>query len=158
MIDLNNKISEIVYIIQPIEDKFCKENLDEIVDLVKSAGAEVYGYKTQVIKSVTPATYIGIVNKKLLVRRITISACNLQDESVRKQNNAPIQMTLFVDYDELEKQEQIREAAYEREKQRQNAIIDIRKKFGKNAILKGMNFEEGATTIDRNLQIGGHKA
>ena len=59
MIDLNNKISEIVYIIQPIEDKFCKENLDEIVDLVKSAGAEVYGYKTQVIKNVTPATYIG---------------------------------------------------------------------------------------------------
>ena len=69
-----------------------------------------------------------------------------------------MQMTLFVDYDELDRQKQIREEAYEREKQRQNAIINIRKKFGKNAILKGMNFEEGATTIDRNLQIGGHKA
>ena len=55
-------------------------------------------------------------------------------------------------------EKQLREEAYEREKRSQNAIIDIRRKFGKNAILKGMNFEEGATTIDRNLQIGGHKA
>ena len=122
--------------------------------------ANLSGYTSSTVEIVnaTMDLFDRIVNKKLLVRRITISVCNLKDESVRKQNNAPIQMTLFVDYDELEKQEQMREAAYEREKQRQNAIIDIRKKFGKNAILKGMNFEEGATTIDRNLQIGGHKA
>ena len=122
--------------------------------------ANLSGYTSSTVEilNATMDLFDRIVNKNLLVRRITISVCNLKDESVRKQNNAPIQMTLFVDYDELEKQEQMREAAYEREKQRQNAIIDIRKKFGKNAILKGMNFEEGATTIDRNLQIGGHKA
>lgn len=77
MIDLNNKISEIVYIIQPIEDKFCKENLDEIVDLVKSAGAEVYGYKTQVIKSVTPATYIGKGKLEEIKREIENTDVNL---------------------------------------------------------------------------------
>lgn len=49
-------------------------------------------------------------------------------------------------------------AALEREKRRQQAVLTIRKKFGKNAILKGMNLEEGATTMDRNNQIGGHKA
>ena len=123
-----------------------------------TANLSGYTSSTAEIVNATMDLFDRIVNKKLLVRRVTVCACNLQDESVRKQNNAPIQMTLFIDYEELEKQEQIREAAYEREKQRQNAIIDIRKKFGKNAILKGMNFEEGATTIDRNLQIGGHKA
>ena len=51
-----------------------------------------------------------------------------------------------------------REIEYSREKQRQKAVINIKNKFGKNAILKGMNFAEGATTIDRNMQIGGHKA
>ena len=122
--------------------------------------ANLSGYTSSTIEIVnaTMDLFDKIVNKRLLVRRVTVCACNLKDESARKQNNAPVQMTLFVDYEELEKQERLREAAYEREKQRQNAIIDIRKKFGKNAILKGMNFEEGATTIDRNLQIGGHKA
>lgn len=46
----------------------------------------------------------------------------------------------------------------DKERKRQEAILSIRKKFGKNAILKGMNFEDGATTIERNSQIGGHKA
>lgn len=50
------------------------------------------------------------------------------------------------------------EEALAREKRRQKAVLKIRRKFGKNAILKGMNFEEGATTRDRNAQIGGHKA
>ena len=99
-----------------------------------------------------------IVDDMLLVRRVNICACNLKDESIRKQDNSPVQMSLFVDYDALDRQRQIREAAYEREKRSQHAMINIRRKFGKNAILKGMNFEDGATTIDRNLQIGGHKA
>lgn len=123
--------------------------------------ANLSGYTSSTVEIVnaTMDLFDRIVNKRLLVRRINICACNLQDESVRAQQaNVPMQMTLFVDYDELDRQKQMREEAYEREKQRQNAIIDIRKKFGKNAILKGMNFEEGATTIDRNLQIGGHKA
>lgn len=124
-----------------------------------TANLSGYTSSTSEIVNATMELFDRIVNKKLLVRRINICACNLQDESVRaQQENAPVQMTLFVDYDELDRQKQMRKDAYEREKRSQKAIIDIRRKFGKNAILKGMNFEEGATTIDRNLQIGGHKA
>ena len=67
-------------------------------------------------------------------------------------------MSIFVDYEKLEQERAEEKAALEREKQMQTAIIDIKKKYGKNAILKGMNLEEGATAKDRNAQIGGHKA
>ncbi|MDK2942415.1 MAG: polymerase, partial [Acetobacterium sp.] len=67
-------------------------------------------------------------------------------------------LDLFTDYAALEKQQAAEEAELEREKEMQKSILDIKKKFGKNAILKGMNLEEGATTRDRNDQIGGHKA
>ena len=117
-----------------------------------------YTSSTNEIINATMELFDRIVDDMLLVRRVNICACNLKDESIRKQDNSPVQMSLFVDYDALERQRQIREAAYEREKRSQHAMINIRRKFGKNAILKGMNFEDGATTIDRNLQIGGHKA
>ena len=61
------------------------------------------------------------------------------------------QLDLFTDYETLNKE-------LEKEKQLQHAMLDIKKKFGKNAILKGMNLQEGATTIERNNQIGGHKS
>ena len=68
------------------------------------------------------------------------------------------QLDLFTDYDEAERAREEEDASLEREKSKQNAILDIKKKFGKNAILKGMNLEDGATAKDRNAQIGGHKA
>lgn len=68
------------------------------------------------------------------------------------------QMDLFTDYAALEKQKKEEDAMLERERKLQEAMLDIKKKFGKNAILKGMNLEKGATTRDRNQQIGGHKA
>ena len=64
------------------------------------------------------------------------------------------QLDFFADPDAVKREQD----GLDREKRRQQAILDIRKKYGKNAILKGMNFREGATTIDRNNQIGGHKA
>jgi DNA polymerase V len=117
-----------------------------------------YTSSTNEIVNATMQLFERIVDDMLLVRRVNICVCNLKDESVRNQASAPMQMSLFIDYEAMEKQRQIREAAYEREKRSQHAMINIRRKFGKNAILKGMNFEDGATTIDRNLQIGGHKA
>lgn len=81
-----------------------------------------------------------IIDKNLMVRRITMSANNVVDE-------AYMQYDLFTDPSELL-----------REKKMQKAMLSIQKKFGKNAILKGTNLEEGATTIDRNKQIGGHRA
>ena len=66
-------------------------------------------------------------------------------------------LDLFTDYAALEKQRAEEKQALEKEKRLQKAEIEIKKRFGKNAILKGMNLEEGATTIDRNNQIGGHR-
>lgn len=68
------------------------------------------------------------------------------------------QLELFTDYAEKEMAAKAENQALEREKRMQQAVLDIKKKYGKNAILKGMNLQEGATTIDRNNQIGGHRA
>ena len=102
--------------------------------------------------------YDRIINPHLLVRRFSLTANNLIPESERKQNTAFEQMDLFTDYAALEKQQQEENALLEKEKKMQQAMLDIKKKFGKNAILKGMNLQEGTTTIERNKQIGGHKA
>ena len=117
-----------------------------------------YTSSTNEIINATMELFDRIVDDMLLVRRVNICACNLKDESIRKQNNSPVQMSLFVDYDALDRQRQIREAAYEREKRSQHAMINIRRKFGKNAIVKGLDLVEGATTMERNRQIGGHKS
>ena len=69
-----------------------------------------------------------------------------------------VQFDLFTDYTAVEQARKQDKKELEKEKKIQQAVLDIKKKFGKNAVLKGMNFEEGATTRDRNAQIGGHKA
>lgn len=102
--------------------------------------------------------YDRIVNKNLLVRRITISANHIVDESSVVKKDSFEQLNLFVDYEEQQQKQAEEDAALEREKNMQKAMLSIKKKFGKNAILKGMNLEEGATAKDRNSQIGGHKA
>ena len=68
------------------------------------------------------------------------------------------QMDLFTDYAALEQKRKTEEAERKRERKMQQTMLEVKKKFGKNAIIKGMNLEEGATTIQRNKQIGGHKA
>ena len=97
--------------------------------------------------------YKRIMNKQLLVRRINITANNVVDEQTAKKEKSYEQIDLFTDYQE--KVEKRQEELIEKELQK--AMIDIKKKYGKNAILKGMNLQEGATTIERNRQIGGHK-
>ena len=102
--------------------------------------------------------YDRIVDKNLLVRRITISANHIVDESSVVKKDSFEQLNLFVDYEEQQQKQAEEDAVLEREKNMQKAMLSIKKKFGKNAILKGMNLEEGATAKDRNSQIGGHKA
>ena len=68
------------------------------------------------------------------------------------------QLNLFTDYGMLERQREQEKKKLEKERKMQEAMLEIKKKFGKNAILKGMNLQEGATARDRNNQIGGHKA
>ena len=102
--------------------------------------------------------YERIVDKNLLVRRINITANHVVGENTVTEQQSFEQLDLFTDYDALQKKRQNEEAKFKREKQIQQAMLTIKKKYGKNAILKGMNLEEGAMAQERNKQIGGHKA
>ena len=96
--------------------------------------------------------YEQIVNKQLLVRRINITVNNVVNENMVKTSDYE-QINLFVDYKEVNEKRKKEEA----EKEIQKAMIGIKSKYGKNAILKGMNLQKEGTTIERNRQIGGHK-
>ncbi len=117
-----------------------------------TANLPMYTASTRMITEAVMALYDRITDPRLLVRRITIAACRVLPEGSQKTDYE--QMDLFSDPE----QEQKRQAELEREKRRQQAVIGIKHKYGKNAILKGMNYQEGATTRDRNGQVGGHKA
>lgn len=101
-----------------------------------------------------------IIDSSLYVRRVSITACNVIHEldAIQLKKNSVDQLDLFSDIDEQVKNEQKEETEERKEKELQKTLIHIKKKYGKNSVLKGMNLEEGATTKDRNEQIGGHKA
>lgn len=99
-----------------------------------------------------------IVDKKLLVRRINVVANNIVDERTVEDKPKYEQLDLFTDYEALERQREQENEALNKERRVQEAMLEIKKKYGKNAILKGTNLQEGATARDRNAQIGGHKA
>lgn len=101
--------------------------------------------------------YDRIVDKTLLARRLTLCTNHLLDESSVPED-VPEQIDLFTDYLAKEKQKKEDDAARARERKLQETVLGIKKRFGKNAILKGLNLEEGATARERNNQIGGHKA
>ena len=101
------------------------------------------------------------VNPNLLIRRLTIGSGNVvADNGEANANKMPLptQLDLFTDTESLERENDEINQRLSKEKKMQEALVDIKKRYGKNAILKGLNFEEGATTRDRNNQIGGHKA
>jgi len=113
---------------------------------------------TRRIMEVMLELYDKIVDPTLLIRRVTIVAANLireQEVPVEQEN---MQMSLFVDYDAQQKEKAAEAAADDKERKIQKVTLALQKKYGKNAILKGMNLSEGATTKLRNAQIGGHKA
>ena len=99
--------------------------------------------------------YDRIVNPDLLVRRINLSANHLVHESDSRLSSQAVQLNLFTYSEELEKRQKLQEELA-KERRRQEAVLQIKKKFGKNAILKGLNFADGATQRERNQQIGGH--
>ena len=101
--------------------------------------------------------YDRIVNRNLLVRRINITANNVISEDLVKDKPIIQQFDLFTDYNEVEINREKQKEEEIKDKKLQNVMLDIKSKYGKNAILKGMNLEEGGTTIDRNRQIGGHR-
>ena len=99
-----------------------------------------------------------IANPNLLARRVSIAANNIVLESEICQKDTFEQMDLFTDYEKLQKIKAREKTEFEKEKREQKAVLTIRKKYGKNAILRGLNFKEGSTGRDRNRQIGGHRA
>jgi len=113
---------------------------------------------TKMITDAVIELYDRIIDRNLLIRRINITANRLVDENSVKKEEVYEQLDLFTDYEAQRKKKEEEEAALDREKRMQEAMLSIKKKFGKNAVLKGMNLQEGATAKDRNEQIGGHKA
>lgn len=118
-----------------------------------TANLSGYSSSTHEIMEAMTALFDRIVNPDLLVRRIYVTACRLEDAKTAEKDSFE-QLDLFTD----PAAQEAKQEALAREEKMQEAMLSIRKKFGKNAILKGMNFKEGATARQRNGQIGGHKA
>lgn len=116
-----------------------------------------YTSSTTAIMETMMEIFDRVVDPDLLIRRVNIAACNLIPETEIPEEG-PEQMSLFVDYEAVDKAKRERKEAEEKERKLQRAELYIQDRFGKNAILKGMNFFEGGTTRERNEQIGGHRA
>ena len=118
-----------------------------------------YTSSTKQIMDAAAELFDRIVDENLLVRRLSITATHVIEESSAASAKEDVgQLDLFTDYAALEERRRQEEKELAREKKVQQALLTIKKKYGKNAILKGMNLEEGATAKDRNRQIGGHQA
>ncbi|MBO7386763.1 MAG: DNA methylase, partial [Lachnospiraceae bacterium] len=113
---------------------------------------------TRLIMEAVTELFDRVVDPNLTVRRMNVVANHVVREGKAKPKEEFEQLDLFTDYSALEKERDKEREELEREKRVQQAVITIKNKYGKNAILKGMNLCEGATSIDRNKQIGGHKA
>lgn len=117
-----------------------------------------YSSSTKVIVQAVMDLYDRIVDPGLLIRRLNLTAAHVIPENSAPKEAPPEQLDLFTDYAAVEAAQARESAELERERRIQEAMLSIKKKYGKNALLKGMNLEEGATAQDRNRQIGGHKA
>lgn len=104
------------------------------------------------------ALFDRLVNPNLWVRRVTVVANHVVQEDQVETDEGPIQMDLFVDYEAQQKEKAAADVAFAKEHRLQQAVIGIRQRLGKNAIVKGMNLLEGSTAKARNEQVGGHKA
>ena len=113
---------------------------------------------TRLIVNAATELFERIADKNLLVRRINLTACGIIRENQVDNTEQFEQLSLFVDYEEEKRRRAEEEASLEKERRMQDALVIIKHKYGKNAILKGMNLKEGATARERNSQIGGHKA
>lgn len=113
---------------------------------------------TRLITDAVMDLYERIVDRNLLVRRITVAANHVIDEKNTEIKETYEQLDLFTDYAALEKKRLEEKRQLEKEKNMQKAVLSIKKRYGKNAVLKGINLLEGATAKQRNEQIGGHKA
>ncbi len=118
-----------------------------------------YTSSSHVLTETMLALFDRIMDRKLTIRRVVVTACRVLPEGEAPKRDARgEQLDIFTDPEVLERERAEEGERLARERRRQEAIIGLKKKYGKNAVLKGLNFEEGATTKERNGQIGGHKA
>lgn len=110
------------------------------------------------IRAAVAALFDRVTDMRLLVRHVTLSFNHVTAENAPRRREEAVQLDLFTDYDALRQEEEERRRERRRERSEQEAVLRIRKMFGKNAILTGLNYSHGATQRDRNSQIGGHKA
>lgn len=122
-----------------------------------TANLGLYTTSTQKIIAAVMELFDRIIDPTLFARRVTLTANHVIAESKVQKEQEFEQLDLFSMLQEKEQNEKEKEQL-EKERKMQEAIIELKHKFGKNAILKGMNLQEGGTTIERNGQIGGHKA
>ena len=118
-----------------------------------------YTSSTKLIMDAMMKLYARIVDENLLVRRMYVVFNHIiREDEIKEKTPQGEQLDFFTDYEAKEKEDKAQDEALEKEKNIQQAMLGIQKKYGKNAILKGTNLQEGATGIERNKQVGGHKA
>lgn len=121
-----------------------------------TAHPETYTCSSEEIVGIVAGVYDRIIDRSLLVRRLNVSVCNLLRASDVASRQRVVQLSLFADCDETLRELHAHREMLHKENCRQQAVLHIKKRYGKNAILKGLNYAEGATQRDRNQQIGGH--
>ncbi len=119
-----------------------------------TANLERYTSSTRLIMAATMELFDRIMDRRFFARRIYITATHVLPEAQALMESPMEQLDLFTDPEDKRREEE----SLQRERRMQEAVLEIKRKYGKNAILKGMNFEEGATTVERNRQVGGHRA
>ena len=125
-------------------------------------GSRRLPFRTSSARLITEAMmelYDSIADPRLLVRRIYLCAEEaVPEEETGGECESYGQLDLFTDYEKLEKEKREREERLGKERRAQEAILSLKRRFGKNAVLRGMNLEEGGTAIERNAEIGGHRS
>ena len=122
---------------------------------------EEHTSSSRLIMDAVAQLYDRLVNPDLLIRRLNLTTNHVIPDSTLEKDEKKLnvqQLDLFIDYEALEKERHETQKRLEKERRMQEAQLKIKRRFGKNAILRGLNFEEGATAKERNAQIGGHKA
>lgn len=124
-----------------------------------TASLDTYSSSKKKIRDAVMGLYDRIVNPDLLVRRLNLTTNHvISEEKAQSIRQQPVELDLFTDYEAIRKRKAKEGVALAKERKMQEAVLKIKKRFGKNALLTGLNFAEGATAKERNAQIGGHKA
>lgn len=161
-------VMSVGYDVENLKDTRKKENLKGRICLDRygreipehahgSVNLSEYTSSTKHITQGLLSIFERITNKDLTIRRINITASRVKTEEGEK-NEQSLQLDLFTDYEDVLREQNRKREALQKERRIQKTVLEIKRKYGKNSILKGINFLEGATTRERNAQIGGHKA